>query len=373
MELQKAIVLFLVFCYLVFRSTTVVARTETCFASACSKYEPLIRFPFRLRNFQSVDCGYPGLNLFCDASSRTILRLPNSSGEFTVQAINYSTQELWLNDPNNCLPQLLLKLNLSSSPFSAVYYQDYTLFNCTVDYTTIKLNPIACLSDLNYTVYATSSMRGVRLLSRSECRLIGTIPVPVQWPFFEQVVSSDLSADIRITWSNPDCRMCESRGGRCRLKNTAFTPEIICENARRIGFPKGARYAIIVGAGVPGMLFLIGLLYFIRGRIMSCRRRAQPIPEFSSAIAPQPIAFTGLDGPTIESYPKTVLGESRRLPKPDDNICPICLAEYQPKETLRTIPECLHCFHADCIDEWLRLNASCPVCRNSPKCVHGTV
>lgn len=120
------------------------------------------------------------------------------------------------------------------------------------------------------------------------------------------------------------------------------------------------------------MLFLIGLLCFISGRIRSCRRRAQPVLEFSSAVTPQPIVFTGLDGPTIESYPKTILGESRRLPKPDDNICPICLAEYQPKETLRTIPECLHCFHADCIDEWLRLNASCPVCRNSPMCVHGT-
>ncbi|KAL5811412.1 hypothetical protein ACOSQ4_027980 [Xanthoceras sorbifolium] len=61
-----------------------------------------------------------------------------------------------------------------------------------------------------------------------------------------------------------------------------------------------------------------------------------------------------------------MLGESRRLPKPDDNTCPICLCEYKPKETLKTIPECLYCFHADCVDEWLRLNASCQACRNSP-------
>ncbi|CAN4087607.1 unnamed protein product [Withania somnifera] len=209
-------------------------------------------------------------------------------------------------------------------------------------------------------------MRGFRLLSRPECRSIGKIAVPVQWPFFEQVVSSDLSADIRVTWANPDCRMCESSGGTCSLKRTTFTREIICENAPANRFPKGARYAIIVGAGVPAMLFLIGLLYFISGRIRSCRRRAQPVLEFSSAVAPQPIILMGLDGPTIESYPKTVLGESRRLPKPDDNICPICLAEYQPSETLRTIPECQHCFHVDCIDEWLQLNASCPVCRSSP-------
>lgn len=76
---------------------------------------------------------------------------------------------------------------------------------------------------------------------------------------------------------------------------------------------------------------------------------------------------SGLDGPTIESYPKTVLGASRRLPKPSDVICPICLADYLPEETLRTIPECDHYFHADCIDEWLKLNGTCPLCRNSPQ------
>ncbi|XP_059304636.1 putative RING-H2 finger protein ATL21B [Lycium ferocissimum] len=370
MELQKTIALFILFCYLI---SSTVANTEFCFTSACGKNEPLIRFPFRLRNFQSVDCGYPGFNLLCDASNETILRLPNKSGEFTVQAINYSTQEIWLNDPKDCLPQLLLKLNLSASPFSGVYYQDYTLFNCSLDYTMIKLNPIACLSGLHYTVYATSSMRGVSLLERPECKLIRTIAVPVQWPFYEQVVSSDLSGDILLTWANPYCKMCESRGGRCGLKRTMYTREIICENVRGSGFPKGAQYAIIVGAGVPAMLFFVGLLCFICGRIRSYRRRAAPVLEFSSTVAPQPIALVGLDEPTIASYPKTILGESRRLPKPNDNICPICLSEYQPKETLRTIPECQHCFHADCIDEWLRLNASCPVCRNSPKCVHGTV
>lgn len=233
MELHKTIALFFLLCYLI--STTVVVASTGCFTSACSKDEPLIRFPFRLRNYQSLDCGYPGFNLFCDALNRTIIRLPGSPGEFTIEAINYSTQELWLNDRNNCLPQLLLNLNLSSSPFLGVYYQDFTLFNCSFDHTTLKLNPIGCLSGSNYTVYATSSMRGFDLLSKSNCKSIGTLPVPVQWPFFEQVVSSDLSGDILLTWDNPDCRICASRGGRCSLKRTPFNREIICENSRGIG------------------------------------------------------------------------------------------------------------------------------------------
>lgn len=134
------------------------------------------------------------------------------------------------------------------------------------------------------------------------------------------------------------------------------------------GIPEGARYAVLVGAGVPTVLCLLGLICVVCARIKchASRRRNPTLPEFNTAVAPQPTVVAGLDDPTIESYPKIVLGESRRLPKPDDNACPICLSEYKPKETLKTIPECMHCFHAECIDEWLRLNASCPICRNSP-------
>lgn len=78
------------------------------------------------------------------------------------------------------------------------------------------------------------------------------------------------------------------------------------------------------------------------------------------------VVLMGLDETTIESYEKLVLGESRRLPGPNDITCPICLSEYCSKETLRCIPDCKHCFHAECIDEWLRLNGTCPVCRNNP-------
>lgn len=88
----------------------------------------------------------------------------------------------------------------------------------------------------------------------------------------------------------------------------------------------------------------------------------------AATISPVPqIATTGLDESTIESYEKMVVGESRRVPGPNNNgCCWICLSEYNSKETIRLIPECKHCFHADCIDEWLRINTTCPVCRNSP-------
>ncbi|KAK2983693.1 hypothetical protein RJ640_023227 [Escallonia rubra] len=343
-----------------------ISGTELCFSSACGRSEPTIRFPFRLENLQPKSCGYPGFNLSCGATNQTVLELPNS-GNFSVQGIDYGTQEIWINDPNNCLPKRLLSLNLLGSPFMGLYFQDFTLYNCSFDYTMYRLNPIACLSDTNYSVFATSSPRVINFLIAKKCVFISTIGVPVQWPFFEQVLSSDLSYDLRLTWGAPHCGRCESRGGRCGFKGNS-SREIECTRAPQRGLSRSARYAITVGAGVPALLFSVGLFCFVCGRVKAYNRRGRghSISEFSSTVAPQPTLVVGLDGPTIESYPKTILGESRRLPKPDDNTCPICLSEYRPKETLRSIPECQHCFHADCIDEWLRLNATCPVCRNSP-------
>ncbi|CAK8567437.1 unnamed protein product [Lathyrus sativus] len=84
-----------------------------------------------------------------------------------------------------------------------------------------------------------------------------------------------------------------------------------------------------------------------------------------SAVQPGPFIL-GLEKPVIETYPKIILGESLRLPKPNEGPCSICLGEYLPKETIRCVPDCQHCFHAECVDEWLRMSATCPLCRNSP-------
>lgn len=340
------------------------ASGETCAAAFCRRDEPAIRFPFRIGTRQPESCGYRGFDLSCDGTNQTILELPNS-GQFTVLGIDYAEQQIWVNDPEACLPKRLLSLNLSGSPFASVYSQDFTFFNCSSSYIKYGLNPIACLSGSNYTVFATCSPGVVTALS-SSCALVKTVPVPVEWPFYEQVISSVLSEDLWLQWDAPRCGRCVFRGGRCGLKGNSTT-EIECTNIPQRGIPRAARYAIIVGVGIPAILFLLGLLCFLCGRVKSYATGVRPVVgEFAAAVVPHSTVVSGLDGVVIESYPKIVLGESKRLPKPDDSTCPICLSDYQPKETLKTIPQCNHCFHANCIDEWLRLNATCPVCRNSP-------
>ncbi|KAF9975631.1 hypothetical protein BGZ73_000645 [Actinomortierella ambigua] len=42
--------------------------------------------------------------------------------------------------------------------------------------------------------------------------------------------------------------------------------------------------------------------------------------------------------------------------------CSICLCEYEDEEELRHMP-CNHFFHRECLDEWLKLKRTCPLCK----------
>ncbi|EGZ30747.1 hypothetical protein PHYSODRAFT_295425 [Phytophthora sojae] len=48
----------------------------------------------------------------------------------------------------------------------------------------------------------------------------------------------------------------------------------------------------------------------------------------------------------------------------NDDVCPICLIEFEDGEDVRNLP-CKHIFHVACIDEWLKRNTSCPMCKSN--------
>lgn len=47
----------------------------------------------------------------------------------------------------------------------------------------------------------------------------------------------------------------------------------------------------------------------------------------------------------------------------EDAVCCICLAKYANNDELRELP-CSHFFHKKCVDVWLKINASCPLCKS---------
>ncbi|KAL7122167.1 hypothetical protein ACP275_01G028700 [Erythranthe tilingii] len=54
--------------------------------------------------------------------------------------------------------------------------------------------------------------------------------------------------------------------------------------------------------------------------------------------------------------------EKERTISGDDAVCCICLAKYLNNDELRELP-CTHFFHKECVDKWLKINASCPLCK----------
>ncbi|KAE8665547.1 Phosphatase 2A regulatory B subunit family protein [Hibiscus syriacus] len=55
--------------------------------------------------------------------------------------------------------------------------------------------------------------------------------------------------------------------------------------------------------------------------------------------------------------------EKERIISGEDAICCICLAKYANNDELRELP-CSHFMHKECVDKWLKINASCPLCKS---------
>lgn len=353
--------------------TNAASSLTFCLPQSCAETGPVVHFPFRIKNTQRASCGYRGYDLSCNKKNQTILTLPQS-GPFVVNQIDYLNRLIYINDPGSCLPKRILNNNftVSGSRFRPVFSRIYTLYNCSAAEWPNYISPgsvtVFCLGSANFTVLAVERGGGLEKNGSvaAVCRNFSMITSPVELTAVNPIEDTILAWDMVHP---PVCLRCGDARGTCEYAgesgNGCLNPPPRSDSR---GLPRSAKYGIIIGVGIPGLVCLIGLVCFACGKIRMYGQRHRLEAQLSNLTSnPLPmVILTGLDGSTIESYPKTVLGESRRLPNPNDGTCPICLAEYQPKETLRTIPDCNHYFHAKCIYEWLRINATCPLCRNSP-------
>jgi E3 ubiquitin-protein ligase RNF38/44 len=50
----------------------------------------------------------------------------------------------------------------------------------------------------------------------------------------------------------------------------------------------------------------------------------------------------------------------------NDRECAICMQEYQPQEQIKELTcDARHHFHKECIDQWLKVQSVCPLCRKN--------
>ncbi|KAI5383430.1 RING-H2 finger protein ATL20 [Lathyrus oleraceus] len=355
----------------------------TCGTTSCGTFGLPIRFPFSTNQPNQTNlCSYPGFELTCSNTSTTtifsepLLTLPNSE-TFAVKHISFIDQTVWVNDPNKCLPKHFMfhhhhdfMLNLKDSPFRLSDYYSFvnvSFLKCPSNSSLSSMvPPMSCLN-LDYPVVAMRSDPpfGTPWIL---CEFITSAMVPVEDT--NGLFWNDYYSNIPLQWDNPDCGACEERGGRCGLVGEDVL-RLACYGLPAQGISKKLKYGLSMGLAIPALLGIIVLTWMLwnnKNTRNQAQQQRETGTEFSTMVMPHPpVLVMGLDMATIDRYPKTQLGESGRLPRPNDNVCSICLCEYQPNEVLRTIPECNHYFHANCIDGWLKTNATCPLCRNFPE------
>lgn len=54
--------------------------------------------------------------------------------------------------------------------------------------------------------------------------------------------------------------------------------------------------------------------------------------------------------------------DEARIGVEEKRCCAVCLGGYEVGQKTRTVA-CFHVFHQECIDPWLRTNATCPICK----------
>ncbi|XP_057775663.1 rust resistance kinase Lr10-like isoform X2 [Salvia miltiorrhiza] len=261
--------LFIVFAFF---SPLPFAEADNCWPDSCRRGGPRIRFPFRIRNKQSPNCGYPGFDVYCNDKGETMLDLPISVN-LTVKRIHYKSQRIDLSDPEKCLGQKLQTLNLSSSPFRFFtdYLEDYVLFSCPDSKRDLS-NPVACLRDSRYQFYAVrndSYMDSVSLTSCTNEHNVSSVPYYV----FKK-------NDVYLNWSEPACGgSCEALGRICAPPNNS-TAKFQCVDKGKSN--EVNRKIRIAGATVGSFLMLttIAALIFLCITIIKDRENRKKIEGF---------------------------------------------------------------------------------------------
>ena len=67
------------------------------------------------------------------------------------------------------------------------------------------------------------------------------------------------------------------------------------------------------------------------------------------------------DAAIVSELPETKIDDIKKLDKDKQN-CVICMEDFKNGDTTTNLP-CLHMFHTNCIQSWLKTQNTCPICK----------
>lgn len=109
------------------------------------------------------------------------------------------------------------------------------------------------------------------------------------------------------------------------------------------------------------ILILLFIMFYLRRRRIR-RINSQIRVQFFAETLFSPPSEHGLSKSFRQGLPIFPYDEHYAASR-EDTQCAVCLGDYQLGEKIQQLPGCVHAFHAECIDEWLVNNYTCPICR----------
>ncbi|KAM7478004.1 hypothetical protein LguiA_026217 [Lonicera macranthoides] len=282
-------------------------QNECTAISHCKENGPAIRFPFRLKNHQPESCGYPGFEPYCDKANETFLKL-SFSVSLLVMKIDYKKQVIQVYDPVRCLIRLLLKDNLSATPFQLIrkdyFLFDFSLYNCSAPERDMS-NHVPCLDVPGYNVYAVYSDSDP-LTSCTKIHDIASVPSYIFYP------ESDFHF---LSWARPSCSQCEADNMICGFKNYSslnnYTTEPETGCSPKPKRPKGI--SVLLACEVLGsflFLLLVIVLYIVWSSNKTDRENQVKVEKFLADYrALKPARYSYADIKRITDQFKDKLGE----------------------------------------------------------------
>ncbi|KAJ4778591.1 E3 ubiquitin-protein ligase [Rhynchospora pubera] len=126
--------------------------------------------------------------------------------------------------------------------------------------------------------------------------------------------------------------------------------------------------ACLVGIAVCCCLpCIIAILYAVRDQEGASEDDIRQLPKYKFRCSNVPEKVEAENGESLRGGIMTQCGTDPPMEQPlaaEDAECCICLCAYEDGAELRELP-CGHHFHCSCIDKWLHLNATCPLCKSS--------
>ncbi|KAL8106290.1 hypothetical protein AgCh_029907 [Apium graveolens] len=249
------------------------AADEECRTGRCTHHGPEIRFPFQLKEWQPERCGLPGFRVSC-YRGKTMLHIQYLANttlpgiqlllykEQSIRSINYKSQEIELDpyDFTNTLKLVSTSISTQSTtvpPFEGLYSRgsNGTFVSCSsrVDGQSDVLPAVlTSLRGQAFPVYYLQAYISSDVPIITSCTKIFSSSLP------NGLLAGRFSPTI--SWSTPNCGICEAKGKYCKLTNNGTSTICLSKGHGSIKPIAG----IIPGATISVLVVVVLLYYIIR-------------------------------------------------------------------------------------------------------------